>query len=275
MRIYGRIPRTGTSTLGFVGVNATVNGTTFTTTAGYPNAPWAAGVYSTSGYTSVTVSTVMGTTGSGAMLIGLNDSPSAPYGSSSTYALYFHSDSGQYQVFINGIAVATTSFSPVSGDVGTIAYTGSIITFLVNGTVIYTASVTPQLLYITWTSFYVGATSTLTINPAIPPRTPLQWIVVQTAASGDNSMVYVTALAQVLSLRLNESPFYSSSGIPAQQSVSQQVPPDYYVALIQQAYAQYFTSLQITRVTNPVPTYQVNVITNSGAQINASVPVPI
>jgi hypothetical protein len=102
----------------------------------------------------------------------------------------------------------------------------------------------------------------------------LRWVVVQTAANGDNSMVYVTALSQVLSLFLNESPFWSSSGIPAQQSVLQQVAPDYYVALIQQAYAPYFASLQITRQTNPTPTYLVSVITTSGAQINASVPVP-
>lgn len=87
-------------------------------------------------------------------------------------------------------------------------------------------------------------------------------------------MVYVTALCQVLSLSLNESPFWSTSGIPAQQSVMQQVAPDYYVAITQQAYAQYFASLQITRQANPTPTYRVNVITHSGVQINASVSVP-
>jgi hypothetical protein len=103
----------------------------------------------------------------------------------------------------------------------------------------------------------------------------LRWVVVSTASDGSNDMVYVTALAQVLQLSLNESPFWSSSGVPAQQSVLQQVAPDYYCAITQQAYAPYFASLQITRQTNPVPTYVVNVITHSGTQISANVPVPI
>lgn len=273
MRVYGRIARTAAPTLGFVGINATVNGTTFTTTAGFPGVGFSGGVYSTSGYTSVTVSTTVGTPGSSAMIMALNSSPGILV--EATYALYFHSDSAQYLVFVKGVAVATTSFSPANGDVGTIVYTGSTVTFLVNETVIYTAPVTPQLLYVMWSSFYLGATSTLTINPPVPPMPATQWAVVQTAADGSNDLVYVTALAQVLQLSLRESPFWAQSGIPAQQSVMQQVAPDYYVALTQQAYAPYFASLQITRQTNPVPTYSVNVVTHSGAVINASVPVPL
>jgi hypothetical protein len=97
------------------------------------------------------------------------------------------------------------------------------------------------------------------------------WTTVTTAASGDNSAVYVVALLQVLALNLNESPFYATFGIPAQQSVLQQVPPDYYVALTQQIYAQFFASLVITRTNNPTPTYNVAVITNYGAVLTALV----
>lgn len=102
-----------------------------------------------------------------------------------------------------------------------------------------------------------------------------QWAVVQTDSSGNNDLVYVTALAQCLLLNLNESPFFATSGIPGQQSVIQQVFPDYYVALTQQAFAPYFASLQISRQPGPNPIYQVNVITHQGVNINASVPVPI
>jgi hypothetical protein len=73
----------------------------------------------------------------------------------------------------------------------------------------------------------------------------------------------------------NESPFFSTYGIPAQQSIIQQVFPDYYVSLTQQTFSAYFASLLITRLSgsNP-PTYQVSVTTNQGVKINASVPIP-
>jgi hypothetical protein len=90
--------------------------------------------------------------------------------------------------------------------------------------------------------------------------------------------VYLTTLCQVLLLNLGESPFYASQGIPAQQAVSQQVPPDYYVALTQQNFAGYFASLNIQRtspnVPGQTPTYEVSVTTNQGIVLNASVPVP-
>ena len=99
------------------------------------------------------------------------------------------------------------------------------------------------------------------------------WVVVQTT-NGNNDLVYFTALCQVLSLNLNESPFYATSGIPAQQSVSQQVPPDYYVALTQQAYAQFFAALQISRTSANPPTYAVTAIAHNGTILNAAVQVP-
>ena len=101
------------------------------------------------------------------------------------------------------------------------------------------------------------------------------WVVVQTDANGNNDMVWLTTLIQVLKLNLNESPFYAQYGIPAQQSVMQQVSPDYYVALTQQAFAPYFASLIITKQNSTVtPTYQVTVKTHQGVTINASVPIP-
>ena len=78
-------------------------------------------------------------------------------------------------------------------------------------------------------------------NPLYP--TQLTWVEVDTDSAGFNDLVYLTTLAQVLKLNLNESPFFSNFGIPAQQSLITQVYPDYYVSFIQQQFAQYFTSL--------------------------------
>jgi hypothetical protein len=100
------------------------------------------------------------------------------------------------------------------------------------------------------------------------------WVVVQTDANGNNDLVYVTALCQALQLNLGESPFFATSGIPAQQSVIQQVAPDYYVTLTQQAFAPFFASLVISRQSSPTPTYQVAITTNLGVKINASIPIP-
>lgn len=102
----------------------------------------------------------------------------------------------------------------------------------------------------------------------------LQWVEVSTDANGFNDNVYVTAFCQVLLLNLNESPFYATFGIPQQQSVLQQVFPDYYVSLMQQVYSQFFASLLVTKVPNvSTPTYNVQIITNQGAIVNASVAV--
>jgi hypothetical protein len=103
----------------------------------------------------------------------------------------------------------------------------------------------------------------------------LTWVVVSTASDGTNDLVYVTALCQCLLLNLYESPFYAQNGIPANQSVIQQVYPDYYVALTQQAFSPYFAALQISRQASITPTYQVSVTTHQGVQINANIAVPI
>lgn len=100
------------------------------------------------------------------------------------------------------------------------------------------------------------------------------WVTIQTDANGYNDYVYVTALIQCLKLNLNESPFWANWGIPAQQTIVTQIFPDFYVALIQQRYAQYFASLIITKVaTDTTPTYNVKITTNQGAQIEASVAI--
>jgi hypothetical protein len=101
------------------------------------------------------------------------------------------------------------------------------------------------------------------------------WVVVQTDAQGNNDLVYVTALAQYLLLNLGESPFYGFAGIPAEDSVVQQVAPDYYVSVAQQLFAPYFASLIITRQADSItPIYNVNILTHQGVQLSANVPIP-
>jgi hypothetical protein len=114
----------------------------------------------------------------------------------------------------------------------------------------------------------------------VNPNNLYEWQEVTTDANGYNDAVYVTALCQVLQLQTGESPFYSQYGIPAQQSIAQQVFPDYNVFFIQQQYARYFASLKITKVNQnnqygvPEPVYNVNVITQQGSIINLTVPIP-
>lgn len=109
------------------------------------------------------------------------------------------------------------------------------------------------------------------------------WQAVETDVNGSDDLPMVTALAQVLLLSLGESPFYATYGIPGHQSVTTQIYPDYYVALTQQRYAQYFASLIITRrppekltlKQAPVPTYDVRVVTHQGTRLSASIEYPI
>jgi len=106
------------------------------------------------------------------------------------------------------------------------------------------------------------------------------WNEVTTDANGYNDAVYVTALAQVLQLNQNESPFWANYGIPAIQSVTTQVFPDLAVYFTQQQYARYFASLKISKINAlnqyqvPTPVYQVNIITQQGSIINFNVPIP-
>lgn len=101
------------------------------------------------------------------------------------------------------------------------------------------------------------------------------WVEVQTNSSGFNDMVYVTALIQVLKLNLGESPFYANYGIPAKNSIVQQVAPDFYAAAVQKQFNQFFANLII--VANPTPgnpttpTYSVNITTHQGFKITASI----
>lgn len=100
------------------------------------------------------------------------------------------------------------------------------------------------------------------------------WVEVTTEAGGSNDRVWLTTLCQVLLLNLNESPFYADSGIPARPSVVTQVFPDFYIVRTQQRFAQYFASLIVSRQPLPDPTYLINVTTNQGTKLNASVPIP-
>jgi len=93
------------------------------------------------------------------------------------------------------------------------------------------------------------------------------WIEIDTDSNGYNDSVYITTLAQCLKLAPGESPFYAQYGIPAQMSVIQQILPTYYVANTQSLFSQYFSNLQISQTTDATPTYNINVLTNSGSRI--------
>ena len=98
------------------------------------------------------------------------------------------------------------------------------------------------------------------------------WTAVTTTPSGDNSMVYLTAICQTLKLSVGESPFWASSGIDGPQAVMTQIAPDFYATQVQTFYAPFFASLIINRVlgVNP-PTYTVRAITKAGAVLTATV----
>ena len=100
------------------------------------------------------------------------------------------------------------------------------------------------------------------------------WVEVQTDSQGYDDYVWLTTLCQVLQLNRNESPFYANYGIPAQQSVIQQIYPDYYVAITQQQFAQYFANLTVSSVPGYSPVYQVSVTTHQGVPALEYVPVP-
>jgi hypothetical protein len=98
------------------------------------------------------------------------------------------------------------------------------------------------------------------------------WNMVTTDPFGSNEYVYLTWLVQVIQLNLGESPFYADWGIPAVQSVIQQIFPDFYMSVIQQKFQQYFASLIISRVPNTVqPTYNVNVMLYNGTSFQATI----
>lgn len=98
------------------------------------------------------------------------------------------------------------------------------------------------------------------------------WVVVQTDTNGFNDQCYLTTLAQVLKLNLNESPFYANFGIPQYQTIVTQVFPDYYAMMTQMQFAPHFSSLTIMRVplSNP-PVYNVNAISHNGALLTSTI----
>lgn len=100
------------------------------------------------------------------------------------------------------------------------------------------------------------------------------WVAVETDENGDSSYVWLTTLIQTLKLGLGESPFYAQYGIPAQQSIVQQIYPDYYVNMTQQQFAGYFASLAITKVDGAEnPTYTINVVFRNGVSHQENVAV--
>lgn len=93
-----------------------------------------------------------------------------------------------------------------------------------------------------------------------------EWVEVTTDDNGFNDPVYLTTLAQCIKLQPGESPFYSQYGIPATMSVIQQILPSFYTAQLQAQFSPYFASLIVSKTDSATPTYNVNVLTNSGVQ---------
>ncbi len=108
----------------------------------------------------------------------------------------------------------------------------------------------------------------------IQPYPAWIWVEVSTDSAGYDDYVYITALVQTLRLNLGESPFWGNFGIPAKDSIMQQIAPDYFVAFIQQYYAPHFASLIVSRdVTKVDPTYNVQLIRNNGSQFEATIAI--
>lgn len=100
------------------------------------------------------------------------------------------------------------------------------------------------------------------------------WVVVESDESGDFTYGWITTLIQALKLGLGESPFYAQYGIPAQQSIVQQIHPDFHVNMTQQQFAGYFASLSINkRLGEKGPIYDIGVTTLSGVTYHKEIPV--
>lgn len=118
-------------------------------------------------------------------------------------------------------------------------------------------------------SFVIG------VSPIGVPPSPegYNWELVETDGNGFNDAVWLTTLAQVLQLGLNESPIFGNYGIPAQQSIVTQVLPDYYVTLTQQLFAARFLALIVTKLSATAPSYEVDATANPGAILMNPVPI--
>lgn len=122
----------------------------------------------------------------------------------------------------------------------------------------------------------IGIDFTIGVSAIGLVQKPLIWVEVDTDPNGYNDAVNLTTLAQVLKLNLGESPFFANFGIPAKNSVLQQIAPDFYVSRTQQQFANFFSSLSITKVTAaPEPLYNVRVIAQDGSIINENYPGPV
>ena len=96
-----------------------------------------------------------------------------------------------------------------------------------------------------------------------------QWVKVETDPSGDASNIWLTTLAQTIKLNLGESPFFGQYGIPARPSVTQQIPPDFYVPQTQTQFSPYFASLAIHRIPNAFPpAYRAKAVCFNGAVLD-------
>lgn len=96
-----------------------------------------------------------------------------------------------------------------------------------------------------------------------------------TDANGYNDAVWLTTLAQVLMLNPGESPMFGNYGVPSQQAVVTQIPPDYNVMLMQQIFSIYFLALLVARLTDAQsdPVYGINITANPGAILVSPVPI--
>jgi hypothetical protein len=230
-------------------------------------------VYSTVPQAAVTVSMALVNQGSTACVLGLNKSAyvsTNPNYLNYDYALFCHKDSGQYQVVLANQVVVTPGLTPQTGDVVALVYNGASVRFTVNGVTVYMAAlpIANIGLYVAWSCYYTNATMTINATPPVPALySGNQWVQVETDANGNDDLVWFVTLCQVLLLNLNESPFYATFGIPQQQAVQQGVAPDHYVALTQQYFAPYFSSLIIVKTSDSPPTYEVVAVTKSGVSL--------
>lgn len=126
-------------------------------------------------------------------------------------------------------------------------------------------------------------------EPLLPAEIPIgsqnsrlngkgKWVARSTDSSGNNDLLYLTALCCALQLNLNESPRYANVGVAVADSIASGVPPDIQMARIQRRYAPYFGSLVITRTSSKngsdPPTYSAQVVTHTGVAYSARRPIP-
>ena len=84
--------------------------------------------------------------------------------------------------------------------------------------------------------------------------------------------IWLATLAQTLRLSENESPFYSNYGIPAHDSIMNQVAPDAAINRTQSQFSPYFATLAVIKVPNTdTPTYKINAVFQNGTTIQTTV----